>query len=178
MNDIFRLRAALLSLAAPLSIFALFGCSAGDRPVPFELDYSEVIHLDAEDLAETGIAEAYEALLPKLRMYVPEPAKIQEDIDNDAPRYSVRCGAMTYTIYEPKFDEGDSWGRATYAFFAIVNAQLSNSPYRFYALYGGNDLGGMFLTPAQAEAARHALPNKSDWPYIPNDESPWFGEYH
>ena len=36
----------------------------------FTLDYDQWIILDAEDLAETGIAEAYEGLLPVLRKYV------------------------------------------------------------------------------------------------------------
>ena len=42
----------------------------------------------------------------------------------------------------------------------------------------GNDLFGMFLTPAEATAAQKSLPNKSDWPYIPKDEDEWYGQYH
>src|SRR5438132_1519807 len=114
------------------------------------LDYDRWIHLDAEELAETGIGEAYESFLPELRKYVQQPARIEELIDSDAPRYSVQCGAKEFVIYEPELDDegGGSWGRATYAFFAIVNDQLSNSEYRFYAINNGNELGGMFLTPA------------------------------
>jgi hypothetical protein len=55
---------------------------------------------------------------------------------------------------------------------------LANSEYRFYAINGGNDLGGMFLMPAQAQAAQKALPNKRDWPYLPEDVPPWYGQYH
>ena len=33
----------------------------------YRLNYDEMIMLDAEDLAETGIGQAYTALLPKLR---------------------------------------------------------------------------------------------------------------
>jgi hypothetical protein len=43
---------------------------------------------------------------------------------------------------------------ATYALFSIVNTQLAGSPCRFYAINGGNELGGMFLTPEQCEAAK------------------------
>jgi hypothetical protein len=43
---------------------------------------------------------------------------------------------------------------------------------------GGNDLFGIFMTPEQAERARHALPRKSDWPYLPVPEPPWFGMFH
>ena len=147
----------------------------------FDLDYDQWIHLDAEDLAETGIAEAYESLLPQLRLYVDDPASVEELIDNDTPRYSVRCREREFAIYGPELadDSGDnSWGRATYAFFEIVNEQLAVSPYRFYAINGGNDLGGMFLTPEQAKAAQKGLPRQLDWPYLPNDEPPWYGQYH
>jgi hypothetical protein len=144
------------------------------------LDYDQWIHLDAEHLAETGIGEAYESLLPELRKYVELPARIEERIDNDAPSYSVQCGAKEFIIYAPELgdENGNSWGRATFAFFTIVNEQLACSRYRFYAINGGNDLGGMFLTPAHARAAQKALPNKKDWPYLPRDEQPWYGQYH
>jgi hypothetical protein len=147
----------------------------------FELDYEQWISLDAENLAETGIAPAYESLLPELRKYVRQAAPVEERIDDDAPRYSVKCGAREFVIYGPELEDepgSNSWGRATYAFFAIVNDQLANSAYRFYAINSGNDLGGMFLTSEQATAARKGLPRKLDWPYLPTDEPPWYGQYH
>ena len=139
-----------------------------------------MILLDAEDLAEAGIREAYESLLPEIRKYVPKPAEVEEVIDHDAGRYAVKSGAREFVIYGPELHDevSDSWGRATVAFFTIVNDQLADSQYRFYAINGGNDLGGMFLTMSQAEAAQKALPNKSDWPYLPKDEPEWFGQYH
>ena len=145
----------------------------------FTLNYDDAIHLDAEALAEGGIAEAYEALLPHLRKFVKNPAKIEEDRDDDAPSYSVRCGGSEFEIYAPDLDEGEgnSWGRATVAFFSIVNEQLKDSTHRFYAINGGNDLFRMFLTPADAAAAQKALKNKSDWPYLPKGEEPWYGQY-
>jgi hypothetical protein len=110
----------------------------------FVLDYDRWIHLDAENLAETGMHEAYERLLPELRKYVPHPARIEEVIDNDTPLYSVRCGPKEYAIYGAAQDDenGNSWGRATFAFFSIVNDQLADSENRFFAINGGNDLGG------------------------------------
>lgn len=147
----------------------------------FELDYGEWIPLDAEDLAETGIGEAYESILPTLRKYVERPAEVEELVDNDTPSYSVRCEARVFPIYGPEFSEesgNNSWGRATHAFFAIVNDQLKGSPYRFYAINGGNDLGGMFLTPDQARDAQEGLPRSLDWPYLPEDTPPWYGQYH
>jgi hypothetical protein len=72
----------------------------------------------------------------------------------------------------------NSWCRATVALFAIVNNQLKNSSHRFYAINGGNDLYGMFLTPTQAKESQNSLPNKLDWPYLPIDEEPYYGQYH
>jgi hypothetical protein len=144
------------------------------------LDYDQLILLDAEDLAEAGIREAYESLLPELQKYVAQPAQVEEVIDNEAGRYAVRSGTKEFVIYSPDLHDegGESWGRATVAFFTIVNDQLTKSQYRFYAINGGNDLGGMFLTPAQAAAAQKTLPKKTDWPYFPKDEPDWYGQYH
>src|SRR5580692_11769466 len=100
----------------------------------FKLNYDDLIHLDAEDLAETGIGEAYKSLLPQLGKYVTQPARIEELIDNATPSYSVKCGAKEFVIYGPAADNRNTWGRATYVFFAIVNDQLAETNYRFYAI--------------------------------------------
>ncbi len=166
---------------APVSVLTRLAAGLCGQSMCFELDYDHWIHLDAESLAEAGIAEAYESLLPGLRKFVQQPAHVQELIDNDAPRYSVKCGAREFVIYGRELEEhsgNNSWGRATYAFFAIVNDQLANSACRFYAINGGNDLGGMFLKPEQAKAAQNGLPRRLDWPYLPKDEPPWYGQYH
>lgn len=124
-------------------------------------------------MAETGIAEAYEELGPSLRKYVVDPAKVEEAIDSEAPSYSVSCSGKSYFIYGGN-DQEESWGRATFAFFSIVNLQLEGIEYRFFAINGGNDLGGMFLTPEQAESAKRSLPGKTDWPYLPELVAPWY----
>ena len=141
------------------------------------LNYDEMIPLDAEALAETGVKAAYEELLPRLRQYVASPAELKERIDDAAPSYVVSCLATDYPIYE-KNDQDESWGKATFALFDIVNRQLAKTPYRFFAINGGNDLGGMFLTPDQAKAAMKALPRKADWPYLPVAKKPWYGQHH
>jgi hypothetical protein len=46
------------------------------------------------------------------------------------------------------------------------------------AVSGGSDLFGIFMPTAQAEQARGALRRKSDWPYLPTPEPPWFGMFH
>ena len=128
--------------------------------------------MDAEALAEGGIAEAYERLLLRLRDFVANPVEIIEERDDDSPSYLVRFGDKSFPIYGFDTDDmSESWENATVALFTIVNDQLANSTHRFYAINGGNDLFGMFLTPAQAEEVRA---NESDWPYLPN-EPEWSG---
>ena len=143
----------------------------------YELNYDDFIPLDAEALAEGGIAEAYDELGPSLRKYVVDPAKVEEAIDSNSPSYSVSCSGKNYFIYGSD-DQEESWGRATFAFFSIVNRQLEGTQYRFYAINGGNDLGGMFLTPEQVERAKRSLPRKADWPYLPVLVAPWYGQFH
>jgi hypothetical protein len=145
--------------------------------VAADLNYDELVILDAEALAETGLKAAYKELLPRLKKYVASPAAVTERIDHDAPSYAMSCLGTDYPIYA-KGDEDESWGRATFALFDIVNRQLAKTPYRFFAINGGNDLGGMFLTPAQVEAAKKSLPRKQDWPYLPSASKPWYGQYH
>lgn len=142
-----------------------------------ELNYDEMIPLDAEALAETGVKAAYERLLPALRKYVASPAEVSELIDHDVPSYAVTCMGTKYPIYD-QGDQDESWGRATFALFDIVNRQLATAPRRLFAINGGNDLGGMFLTPAEAEAAKKSLPRKTDWPYLPDAKQPAYGQYH
>ena len=57
------------------------------------LDYNKLLFLDAEYLAEGGIGRRYNSLLAELRRYIAEPAAVEEDLDNEAPRYLVRCPA-------------------------------------------------------------------------------------
>lgn len=162
-------------LVAVATLGALSACGKG-----YELDYDQMVFLDAESLAEAGIGEAYQELLPTLKGFVQEPAEVQELVDPDRPSYSVRSQGVEYRVYAPDLPgtEYESWGRATFAFFEIVNRQLENSSHRFYAFYSGNDLGGMFLTESECEAARRTIARRSDWPYIPANDEPWFGQYH
>ena len=172
------MRITALVLASVATITA--GCRQPEVSDGAALDYDQMVFLDAETLAEGAIAEAYTALQPRLQKYVPKPAAVTEDVDVNGDRYAVRFGNREFVIYSPAIDtsEGRSWGRAAHAFFTIVNEQLTASPYRFYAVNGGNDLGGMFLTRDQAEAAAKTLPRKADWPYLPTGDHPWYGQPH
>lgn len=150
---------------------SFFGGPAEQDP----LDYNEVVQLDAEELAEQGILSAYEQLLPRLKRYVGSPLEVTEEIDNDAATYSVAAAGKKYEIWDDGAKNPDGWERATVAFFEIVNANLASSEYRFYALYGGNDLTGLFLTEAEFAAARRAIKKRSNWPWVPVMEPPRYG---
>lgn len=139
------------------------------------LDYEDLIMLDAEDLAEGGIGEAYASIVPRLREYVSEPAEVEDRFDEQG--YTVRAGGKERVVYGPENAE-ESWPLATFVLFDIVNAQLEGATHRFYAINGGNDLGGMFLTEQEVEAARNALPSRTDWPYLPTLSPSWYGQFH
>lgn len=162
-------------------LLALFALSLS--PASFSLpaiDYSKMVILDAEDLAETGIQDAYEKLKPQLRRYVKKPAEIIESFNGNIPSYSVTSDGRTYDMYAPHLADGrgESWGRATAALFTIVNRQLNTTSVKFYAINSGNDLGGMFLTKRQVAEAKKSLKRKTDWPYIPTLQYPWYGQQH
>jgi hypothetical protein len=144
-----------------------------------KINYDLALILDAEDLAEDGIQDAYNAITPHLAQHGVQARPVTENIDSSLGHYSVSFDDQRYVIFGPGVSgEADSWGLATYALFDIVNRQLTASDVRFFAINGGNDLQGIFMSTAEAERARRALPRKSDWPYLPAPEPPWFGMFH
>ncbi len=144
------------------------------------LNYDKMIILDAEALSETGIKDAYENIKPILEHHVVKPAEVIDEIHNELPSYRVSCSGITYDIYSPTLpnSHGEAWGRATYALFSIINSQLKDSSVKFYAINGGNELGGIFLTNKEVNEAKKNLMKKTDWPYLPTLEHPWYGLPH
>ena len=145
------------------------------------LNYDEMIFLDAESLAEGGIASAYEEeIIPALQRLGFNPWEIEEELDPEKPSYTIITPGKNYVIYSPDVESSgeNSWGNATFALFDIVNRQLEGTPYRFYAINGGNDLGGMFLTEKVRNEAIKSLDRKDDWPYLPESSGPWYGQAH
>lgn len=153
----------------------IFGGEPEKAPLEDPLNYEQVVHLDAEDLAEQGIKAAYENLLPKLQHYAPAPLEVAEEVDSDVSSYIVIAPGIRYEVWGPSLDSNDDWARAAVAFFAIVNANLGQSSHKFYALYGGNDLSGLFLNSEQYMLAREAIVNPSYWPYMPVMVPPHYG---
>jgi hypothetical protein len=168
-----RARSDSASKPMPSFFSKLFGGQKKADDVESPLDYDKLVILDAEDLAEQGMGSAYKDLLPELSEHVEHPARLEEFIDEKLGSYAIRCNGVEHIVYSPSLPGSDeqSWGRATHLFFKLVNDQLADAEVRFYAINGGNDLGGMFLTPAEVKAAQAALPKKSDWPYLPNSKA-------
>jgi hypothetical protein len=147
------------------------------------INYDLALLLDAEDLAEEGIQDAYNEIAPRLAEYGVQARPITENVDSSDGSYSIDFDGQWYVISEPapadSWDsQADAWALATYTLFDIVNRQLAATDVRLFALNGGNDLAGIFMSTAQAEKARRALRRKTDWPYLPTPEPPWFGCPH
>lgn len=148
-----------------------------------ETIYESAIYLDSEHLCETGMLESYKELAAPLQRYVDRVAPMTERVDPETGHYSVEASGKFYQIVGAApvvvgMDPGvDCWAAATYAFFDSVNAQLDGREVKFYAINGGNDLAGVFLTDEQVSAMRASLKKKSDWPYIPTLDAPNFGMY-
>lgn len=143
---------------------------------PSAFDDDDIVHLDAESLAEQGILFAYRNLLPRLQPYLSSPPnQVVEEVEDDPPRYVVHAGGKSYGIWDDDNLDKNGWERATVAFFDIVNANLEASETKFYAVYGGNDLSGVFLTGEQFAKSRRVFDNRSDWPWLPVDQPPYYG---
>lgn len=157
-------------------VLLLTGAAAG----AIELKYDHAIQLDAEDLAEQGIAQAYTKLRPLLKPHVPMPLLLIEKLDASRGLYSIEVGgSLQHIVPSPVGgDEYESWGVATVVLFDLVNSQLVSAPVKLYALNAGNDLMGILLTEEQAAKARKQIKRRSDWPYIPKMVAPFFGQYH
>jgi len=161
-------------------LLASLGSAPAKAPTPSvqdtdPIDYDQLIPLDAERLAEQGIAAAYAEVLPQLQRYAASPLAVHEEMDDDTGTYAVRAGPHRFAVYGPGLDSGEDWARAAVALFALVNAILEGSPYRFYALYGDNDLAGVFLTEEQCAQARRGIASRCSWPYMPVMQPPHYG---
>jgi hypothetical protein len=168
-------------IASVVLVFNMACSKKEQRRDPTVLNTEDLILLDAENLAEGGINTLYKKdVLPKLQNYVSSAAIIEEEYDPQDQSYKVASQGKTYLIDSPGMNlaEGQLWGNAGFALFDIVNRQLQNSPYRFYAVYGGNDLSGIFLTREGYEQAIRSVTQKIDWPYLPDSTPPWYGQPH
>ena len=155
----------------------IFGSADDSGPdsasmAPFHED--DVVLLDAEELADKGILEAFEHLHPQLREYDWLPVDIEEEVDADGAMYTVFADEQRYDIRGDGVT-GHAWTLATVAFFDIVNTSLAVATHKFYALHRGNDLAGVFLSDEQFQMARQSIKRRSQWPWIPVNQAPDYG---
>lgn len=140
---------------------------------------------DAEDLAEGGITDFVSTISGFLTNEGIQLPRIESDFTPDG--YKVAIGNELVEIYGLSDLERDAdgtesglvWGLAAARAFRLVNQLLiaANSPERMYAVNGGNDLYGFFLTEELRRLIMdHPQAVASDGPYIVSEEYPSFGQ--
>jgi len=142
---------------------------------------------DAEDLAEGGIGQFIAELEPFLTAEGVTLPEIEDNASIDG--YVVNVGGIAHPIYDaadleldaPEGKAGIIWGLSMTRGFAVVDELLTaaGSEERVYAVNGGNDLFAYILTPElQRVIMEHPDASRSDGPYKPTEEYPWFGQPH
>jgi hypothetical protein len=116
---------------------------------------------DAEDLAEGGMIAALFDIGPKLTVRSRPIEKLEERFEEE--RHSLIVNDSTFVVGPGE----DPWHAAAATFFEAVNFLLQNnrSGERAYALYGGNDLHGVFLTPQMLDVMRTYTNDEKERPY-------------
>ena len=144
---------------------------------------------DAEDLAKGGVGEFVTLIAPFLRAERVRLPVIRDDHSTNG--YTVWAGEEPHVMYSREemardniHDEpGLTWGLSVARSFKLVNSWLAGarSSERLYAVSGGNDVFGIFLTPELFQLIRkHPDASPEDSPYEPNEVYPGFGfpEWH
>ena len=73
-----------------LTFFGLLSNAKESKVLEYELNYANLILLDAENLSELGIKEAYKEIIPLLEKYIENTIQIIEKIDSDTMHYSIQ----------------------------------------------------------------------------------------
>ena len=111
-------------------------------------------HADAEDLAEGGVKQFLEEMMPFLQTLNVSIASIQEDFNIDGA-YNITINGIKYSLYsEAELKSEDIWDLTSKRTFIILNKLLAQagSSERVYQLYGGNDQFVVVLTAEMYEA--------------------------
>ena len=139
-------------------------------------------HADAEELAEGGVLGFLEEVSPFLAAEGVAVPDTQDHITED--NYKLRWAGQEHLVYDAsdlareEKEPGRLWAIATVRTFSLVNGLLGStrSQERLYAVNGGNDLFGLFLTPSQlAEVLAYAGNDARGVPYEVQDAPPWYG---
>lgn len=133
-----------------------------------------VVQLDAESLAEGGIADGLLRVGPQVRargLRLDDFATLRVE-----PDYAVRLNGKTYEVYgaDDLADGRAIWPLATETFFRMLNENMSSfSKDRAYALFAGNDLQVIFISPALVPFFE-TMPVEQR-PYTPTRNGPQYG---
>lgn len=179
-----------------LEALGFFKYAASERIASLKLDFQQLgwacifgesgrfFHADAEDLAEGGVG----AFLERIGAFMQsQGVSISADDDFGDTSYWVAVNANRHKIYDSVEMQargeqpGLLWGLSGARTFAIVNRLLhtASSAERMYAVNGGNDLFGFFLTPVLHEAiCSYPGIEPHDKPFVHNENYPWFGMQH
>jgi hypothetical protein len=139
---------------------------------------------DAESLAEWGVGSYLEELRPFLEEQGVKLESIKERYEKN--QYRIIVNGKEYLIYSSEEIEMDmsgkqlglTWGLATARCYVIINELLieAGSDERIYAVNGGHDLFGFFLTEEQYHLiCQHPDAYLPDGPYVPTEEYPHHG---
>ncbi len=148
----------------------------GGDPINYEL----AIHLDAESLAEMGMKEAYVELQRQSVDIEVQWAPMREMFDgknegfDGGANYRVEVNRKVYPVFGST-PANDPWAVATATFFDVVNSQLSDFPFKFYAINAGNDLYAIRLTAEEFKRAQLYHMGSPYGPYLPNYTPPNYG---
>jgi hypothetical protein len=139
--------------------------------IPADMDPftpEQIIHLDAEDLAEGCIPYAYQAVAQALQGHGVDLLDINDQGDGSYVIGEWRYWSFPVTVDAPP-SSGMSWDYAAWIFFRMVNAQLEGRPVKLYALNVGNDLDGVILTEEEARGVWAVRRSGVRWnlPYFP-----------
>ncbi len=197
MSDESKLRGRLLEFADHLEVLGFFRYAPSESVAAFKRGFQEsswtavfgetgrLFDADAEHLTEGGVGDFLRRLEPFLKGQGISLNQVEDDVSEEG--YSVTVNGGRYKIYNTdeiqrsERQPGLLWGLSSARAFATVNRLLegAGAEERLYAVNGGNDLFGFFLTPVLREAiCRYPTVKPGGKPYLPTEEYPWFGEEH
>jgi hypothetical protein len=197
MSDESKLRARLSEFADRLEVLGFFRYAPSESVAALKQGFQEsrsaavfeetgrLFDADAEGLTEGGVSNFLRRIEPFLHGQVISLNQFEDDFTEQG--YSVMVNGERHKIYDTdeiqrrQTQPGLLWGLSGARAFAIVNRLLerAGSEEILYAVNGGNDLFGFFLTSALREAiCRYPTVKPGDRPYLHTEEYPWFGAEH
>lgn len=122
----------------------------------FEEETRRLYPFDYEFLAEGGVKEYFERLLPFLIEQGVSIESVDQFVDDEGLNYYLRLDGRQYIFLHTEFDKADTWGLTATRTFTLINHLLreAGSKEVFYILGGDpesrlarEEVAGVFLTP-------------------------------